>query len=155
MKSFFDLDSLLFRHYAHDYTNGNHGLAMTFFCLTVGLIILLCALLPDKQKLVPGVLVVGGNAKHSIKANRERFRQNAKEMLQEGYKRVCYLLKYSVPESFLQSLGERRLLLRPQSTGRTSDDSLKILGGAQDGPNRSGRLCCYVYRGNEISLLPS
>ncbi|KXH53727.1 cytochrome P450 [Colletotrichum nymphaeae SA-01] len=88
MKSFFDLDSLLFRHYAHDYTNGNHGLAMTFFCLTVGLIILLCALLPDKQKLVPGVLVVGGNAKHSIKANRERFRQNAKEMLQEGYKRA-------------------------------------------------------------------
>ncbi|KAG7059421.1 cytochrome P450 [Colletotrichum scovillei] len=88
MKSFFDLDSLLFRHYAHDYTNGNHGLAMTFFCLTVGLIVLLCALLPDKQKLVPGVLVVGGNAKHSIKANRERFRQNAKEMLQEGYKRA-------------------------------------------------------------------
>ncbi|KAK1484998.1 cytochrome P450 [Colletotrichum abscissum] len=88
MKSFFDLDSLLLRHYAHDYTNGNHGLAMTFLGLTVGLIVLLCALLPDKQKLVPGVLVVGGNAKYSIKANRERFRQNAKEMLQEGYKRA-------------------------------------------------------------------
>ncbi|KAK1542489.1 cytochrome P450 [Colletotrichum paranaense] len=88
MKSFFDLDSLLLWHYARDYTNGNHGLAMTFLGLTVGLIVLLCALLPDKQKLVPGVLVVGGNAKHSIKANRERFRQNAKEMLQEGYKRA-------------------------------------------------------------------
>ncbi|KAK1468064.1 cytochrome P450 [Colletotrichum cuscutae] len=88
MKSFFDLDSLLLRHYAHDYTNGNHGLAMTFLGLTVGLIVLLCALLPDKQKLVPDVLVVGGNAQYSIKANRERFRQNAKEMLQEGYKRA-------------------------------------------------------------------
>ncbi|KAK1473864.1 cytochrome P450 [Colletotrichum tamarilloi] len=88
MKSFFDFDSLLLWHYARDYTNGNHGLAMTFLGLTVGLIVLLCALFPDKQKLVPGVLVVGGNAKHSIKANRERFRQNAKEMLQEGYKRA-------------------------------------------------------------------
>ncbi|KAK1450481.1 cytochrome P450 [Colletotrichum melonis] len=88
MKSFFGLDSLLLWHYAHDYTNGNHGLAMTFLGLTVGLIVLLFALLSDKQKLVPGVLVVGGNAKHSIKANRERFRQNAKEMLQEGYKRA-------------------------------------------------------------------
>ncbi|KAK1728205.1 putative cytochrome P450 [Colletotrichum acutatum] len=59
---------------------------MTFLGLTVGVIVLLRALLPEKQKLVPGVLVVGGSDRQSIKANRERFRQNAKEMLQEGYK---------------------------------------------------------------------
>ncbi|KAL0767445.1 hypothetical protein CaCOL14_010295 [Colletotrichum acutatum] len=86
MKSFFDPDLLRLQHYAHDYTNGNHELAMTFLGLTVGVIVLLRALLPEKQKLVPGVLVVGGSDRQSIKANRERFRQNAKEMLQEGYK---------------------------------------------------------------------
>lgn len=112
MKSFFDLDGFLIQHYARDYTNGNHGFAMTFFGLTVGVIVLLCAFLPDKQKLVPGVLVVGGSDRRSIKANRERFRQNAKEMLQEGYKSVCCLPREGRLESFLQCLGQRRLLLR-------------------------------------------
>ncbi|KAF6789066.1 cytochrome P450 [Colletotrichum sojae] len=38
------------------------------------------------QKLAPGVTVVGGNDRRSIIANRERFRENAKEMLEEGYR---------------------------------------------------------------------
>ncbi|KAK1657956.1 cytochrome P450, partial [Colletotrichum godetiae] len=60
---------------------------MTFLGLVVGVLILLYAIWPDRQKLVPGILVVGGNDRRSIKANRERFRQNAKEMLEEGYRR--------------------------------------------------------------------
>lgn len=44
-----------------------------------------------KQILAPGVLVVGGNDKKSIQQNRERFRENAKEMLEQGYKIVCSL----------------------------------------------------------------
>jgi hypothetical protein len=41
------------------------------------------------QQLAPGIMVVGGNEKQTIMANRERFRENAKEMLQEGYRKVC------------------------------------------------------------------
>lgn len=41
------------------------------------------------QKLAPGIMVVGGNEKQTIRANRERFRENAKEMLEEGYRKVC------------------------------------------------------------------
>ncbi|WQF84272.1 Putative cytochrome P450 [Colletotrichum destructivum] len=40
------------------------------------------------QKLVPNVFVVGGDDAQSIKANRERFRKQAKEMLEEGYKKT-------------------------------------------------------------------
>lgn len=40
------------------------------------------------QKLAPGVMVVGGSEKQTIRANRERFRENAKEMLEEGYRKV-------------------------------------------------------------------
>ena len=40
------------------------------------------------QKLAPGVMVVGGNGKQTIRANRERFREHAKEMLEEGYRKV-------------------------------------------------------------------
>lgn len=40
------------------------------------------------QKLAPGIMVVGGHEKQSIRANRERFRENAKEMLEEGYRKV-------------------------------------------------------------------
>lgn len=40
------------------------------------------------QKLAPGVMVVGGSGKQTIRANRERFRENAKEMLEEGYRKV-------------------------------------------------------------------
>lgn len=40
------------------------------------------------QKLAPGIMVVGGNEKQTIRANRERFRENAKEMLEEGYRKV-------------------------------------------------------------------
>lgn len=40
------------------------------------------------QKLAPGIMVVGGNEKQTIRTNRERFRENAKEMLEEGYRKV-------------------------------------------------------------------
>lgn len=40
------------------------------------------------QKLAPGIMVVGGSEKQTIWANRERFRENAKEMLEEGYRKV-------------------------------------------------------------------
>lgn len=33
-------------------------------------------------------MVVGGSEKQTIRANRERFRENAKEMLEEGYRKV-------------------------------------------------------------------
>lgn len=45
------------------------------------------------QKLAPGVTVVGGNDKRSISASRERFRENAKEMLEEGYRMVRCITK--------------------------------------------------------------
>jgi hypothetical protein len=41
-----------------------------------------------KQRLVPGILVVGGDDKPSIRKNREKFRQSAKDMLEEGYHKV-------------------------------------------------------------------
>lgn len=50
------------------------------------------------QRLAPGIMVVGGNETQTIRANRERFRENAKEMLEEGYRKVRgkHLVPYTV-----------------------------------------------------------
>ncbi|KAF5027080.1 hypothetical protein F66182_792 [Fusarium sp. NRRL 66182] len=46
-----------------------------------------CLHTKNGQELVPGVLVVGGSDKQSIKKNRLKFRLHAKELLQEGYEK--------------------------------------------------------------------
>lgn len=56
----------------------------------IALVLLLFSFKRDgTQKLAPGIMVVGGHEKQTIQANRERFRENAKEMLEEGYRKVC------------------------------------------------------------------
>lgn len=42
----------------------------------------------QRQKLIAGIPIVGGNDAKSIKLNREKFRTQAKEMLLEGYEQV-------------------------------------------------------------------
>lgn len=78
---------ILARAYAVEYAD--HVTA----CLTLlAALLLLCygvSRRADAQKLAPGVWVVGGNDRGSIRANREKFRQNAKEMLEEGYRKAC------------------------------------------------------------------
>lgn len=44
--------------------------------------------LVPKQKLVPGVPIVGGNSKKEILASRKRFIHESKDMLVEGYEQV-------------------------------------------------------------------
>ncbi|ORY66214.1 cytochrome P450 [Pseudomassariella vexata] len=56
-------------------------------------------------KLAPGVYVVGGDDEKSIRVSRERFRQNAKEMLAEGYEKTGGGLSY-IPSP----LGERLMI---------------------------------------------
>lgn len=64
--------------------------ATVYLFLTVASILLFSSFTRGgTQKLAPGVMVVGGNEKQTIRANRERFRENAKEMLEEGYRNVC------------------------------------------------------------------
>ncbi|KAF4556517.1 Cytochrome P450-like protein 93 [Elsinoe fawcettii] len=58
-----------------------------------------------KQKLSPGILVVGGNDKKSILQNRDRFVYDAKSMVVEGYKKTDKGMFY-VPSK----LGERLML---------------------------------------------
>lgn len=38
-----------------------------------------------KQQLIPHIPIIGGSSQEAIKLNRERFRTEAKQMLQEGY----------------------------------------------------------------------
>ncbi|KAF5006787.1 hypothetical protein FDECE_6841 [Fusarium decemcellulare] len=77
-----------------------------YLVITGCLILLGYAYLHRKdQRLAPGVLVVGGNDKQSIKQNREKFRQHAKEMLQEGYEKSAGDFFY-VPSP----LGERLMI---------------------------------------------
>jgi hypothetical protein len=63
--------------------------ATTYAVFSIALILLLISFKRDgSQKLAPGIMVVGGSEKHTIRANRERFRQDAKDMLEEGYRKV-------------------------------------------------------------------
>lgn len=63
--------------------------ATIYVALLIGFILLISSFKPGgTQKLAPGIMVVGGNEKQTIRANRERFRENAKEMLEEGYRKV-------------------------------------------------------------------
>ncbi|KAI7774920.1 hypothetical protein LA080_007658 [Diaporthe eres] len=62
--------------------------ATIYVALLIGFILLISSFKPGgTQKLAPGIMVVGGNEKQTIRANRERFRENAKEMLEEGYRK--------------------------------------------------------------------
>lgn len=102
------------------------------------------------QKLAPGVMVVGGSEKQTIRANRERFRENAKEMLEEGYRKVRG--GNVTPAAALQrtdqptTVGEW-LFLRAQPTWRAADDTGQVSRRVKDSPNRRGGLRCYVHRG--------
>jgi hypothetical protein len=54
------------------------------------LIILKRSLGPSKrQRLVPGIPIVGGSDKKAILKNRKRFIHDGKDMLLEGYEKVC------------------------------------------------------------------
>lgn len=44
-----------------------------------------------KQRLVPGIPVVGGSDRESIKKQRKRFIHDSKAMITEGYKKVNLL----------------------------------------------------------------
>lgn len=75
----------LARIYAVEYPNR----VTAYVTLSIGLILLLYIFnRAEAQKLAPGVWVVGGNDKQNIRTNRERFREHAKEMLEEGYRKV-------------------------------------------------------------------
>lgn len=65
--------------------------AAVYVALTIVLTLVLSSLRRGgTQKLAPGIMVVGGSEKQTLRANRERFRENAKEMLEEGYRKVRY-----------------------------------------------------------------
>ena len=62
-------------------------------CLTF-LVIILGLFLQNggsKQRLVPGIPVVGGSDRESIKKQRKRFIHDSKAMIIEGYKKVTLL----------------------------------------------------------------
>lgn len=48
-----------------------------------------------RQKLVPGIPIVGGKDKASIIKNRQRFIHDSKAMLEEGYQKVMSFLRHS------------------------------------------------------------
>lgn len=63
--------------------------ATAYLVLSIALVLLLFSFKRNGgQQLAPGIMVVGGGEKQTIRVNRERFRENAKEMLEEGYRKV-------------------------------------------------------------------
>ncbi|CAI0645609.1 unnamed protein product [Colletotrichum noveboracense] len=87
MGSLFDTESLLLPALVHTDVIRSPLWALASLIVIGGLsLIFYHNFQSEKQILAPGVLVVGGNDKKSIKQNRERFRENAKEMLEQGYK---------------------------------------------------------------------
>lgn len=46
------------------------------------------ALWTPKQRLVPGILIVGGSSKDEVRASRSRFVHNSRSMVLEGYEKV-------------------------------------------------------------------
>jgi len=79
-----------------------------------------------KQRLVPGVPIVGGTDKESILQSRIRFIHDGKNMLQEGYSQV-YLSGIKWERSRTNSfVVEEQLLLHPQCARRETDDSDQV-----------------------------
>ena len=46
------------------------------------------ALWTPKQRLVPGILIVGGSSKDEVRASRSRFVHDSRSMVLEGYEKV-------------------------------------------------------------------
>lgn len=84
-----DNDTFLTPSLARTYVVEHPNHITACLALFVGLILLLHGFKrTGAQKLAPGVWVVGGNGKQNINTNRERFRTHAKEILEEGYRKV-------------------------------------------------------------------
>jgi hypothetical protein len=60
----------------------------TAFLLIISLILFLRH---EKHKYAPGVPIVGITSGKNIVAKREHFRTHAKDIIEEGYKKVCIL----------------------------------------------------------------
>ncbi len=56
--------------------------------ILVGLLFVTVSQRPKRQKLVPGILIVGGSDIQDVKQNRKRFIHDGKSMLAEGYRKV-------------------------------------------------------------------
>lgn len=56
--------------------------------ISVALLLIYLQATTKKQRLLPGVPIVGGSDPASIKASRMRFIHDSKAMLTEGYKKV-------------------------------------------------------------------
>ena len=56
--------------------------------ILVGLLFVTVSQRPKKQKLVPGIPIVGGSDVQDVKQNRKRFIHDGKSMLAEGYRKV-------------------------------------------------------------------
>lgn len=124
--------------------------ATVYVVLAIASILLLSSFTRSgTQKLAPGVMVVGGNEKQAIRANRERFRENAKEMLEEGYRKVCgrNVTSAAVQRADQPTIVGKWFFLHPQPAWRAADDTGQVSRGAEDGAGGRGGLCCYVYRG--------
>ena len=56
--------------------------------ILVGLLFLTVSQRPKRQKLAPGIPIVGGSDIQHVKQNRKRFIHDGKSMLAEGYRKV-------------------------------------------------------------------
>ena len=106
----------------------------------IGLVVLLGVYLQTakkKQRLLPGVPVVGGADSASIRAQRKRFIHDSKAMLTEGYAKVkSHLLmsKKNLTVFFISVQGET--LLCSYGGWRAFDDPSSVFGVPQDRTNR-------------------
>ncbi|KAJ0168794.1 Ent-kaurene oxidase, partial [Colletotrichum tanaceti] len=88
MGSLHEIGAFILPGLAHLGSLNKMALGCTFLTLMLALTALVFTYIHfNDQKLVPNVFVVGGGNAQNIKANRERFRTQAKEMLEEGYNR--------------------------------------------------------------------
>lgn len=56
--------------------------------IVLGLLLATVSNRPKKQKLAPGIPVVGGSGLQQVKESRKRFIHDGKSMIEEGYRQV-------------------------------------------------------------------
>lgn len=122
--------------HAMDYPNR----ATVYVAIIIALTVLLSGFKRGStQKLAPGVMVVGGSEKQTIRANRERFRENAKEMLEEGYRKVRggnVIRAAALQRTDQPTTVGQWLFLRSQPTWGAADDTGQVSRRVKDSPNR-------------------
>ena len=108
------------------------------------------ALWTPKQRLVPGILIVGGSSKDEVRASRSRFVHDARSMVLEGYEKVSG--SFTTAEGGADILsGKRWEVLPSKQSRRAIDAAYQVPGRPEERSGRQSRFCGDFLRGRQPS----